>query len=199
MTKKKLQFQLPLLLFSLLTNKTVLTNIKSWELHDIAVIVTLYPSKIITSCHVTVEICFLLTNLNWLIYILPAGWLWSKSRTGWICVNVGFYTYGIGRFLEFCYQYIGNITADMFSISTIISGFWEYWWGNSSNCKIHANQTKTAEMLNQFFSTVGGAASTTTTQRRPPTHSLSVSPGQVKKWLKEINTKKANCSSDCPS
>ena len=138
MKKKKLQFQLPLLLFSLLTNKTVLTNIKSLELHDIAVIVTLYPSKIITSCHVTVEICFLLTNLNWLIYILPAGWLWSKSRTGWICVNVGFHTYGIGRFLEFCYQYIGNITADMFSISTIISGFWEYWWGNSSNCKIHA-------------------------------------------------------------
>ena len=128
MKKKKLQFQLPLLLFSLLTNKTVLTNIKSWELHDIAVIVTLYPSKIITSCHVTVEICFLLTNLNWLIYILPAGWLWSKSRTGWICVNVGFYTYGIGRFLEFCYQYIGNITADMFSITTIISGFWEYWY-----------------------------------------------------------------------
>ena len=48
----------------------------------------------------------------------------------------------------------------------------------------HFNQTKTAEMLNQFFSTVGGAASTTTTQRPPPTHPLSSSPGQVKKWLK---------------
>ena len=55
---------------------------------------------------------------------------------------------------------------------------------------VHFNQKQTADMLNQFFSTVGGAIRTKPTHRQPPTHLLSVTPGQVNKWLKQINTKK---------
>lgn len=62
----------------------------------------------------------------------------------------------------------------------------------------YLNNSDMAEKLNTYFSTIGGEP-THTSIPEVKSDALQVTPGQVKAWLMNIDTKKATCSNDFPS
>ena len=62
----------------------------------------------------------------------------------------------------------------------------------------YLNNQDMAEKLNTYFSTIGGEP-THTSIPEVTSDTLEVTPGQVKAWLMNIDSKKATCSNDFPS